>query len=213
MKHFLSLISILAFAAAARAGYTSVAVSPGDNLLLSLPARAVAIQAVSTNSSGTVKLDRITPYVYRWTEPEVVTATNFVDVTTNLYKTVTNDLVIAWRTRFLGNGVVQSNEYARAKNATPSYPLWPDIVVTTNKVVESESYTNWTYQVVGSVDVTTNEVVRSVTRAWTNAILNATLSGGALETNFVDKTIYPGDRISASGTAFNGGRTVLIIER
>lgn len=212
MKRILSLILIFAFAAAARAEITSVAITPGDNLLLSLPVRAVAIKAVSTNATGTVKLDRITPLTVRWTEPEVVTTTNYVDVVTNLYKTVTNNLVIAWRTRYLGNGVVQSNEYARAKNATPSYPAWPDIVVTTNKVVESESYTNWTYQVVGSVDVATNQAVRSVTKAWTNALLNATLSGG-MYTNKIDALIFPGERISASGTALSGGAATLILER
>lgn len=212
MKHILSLISILAFAAAARAEITSVAIIPGDNLLLSLPVRAVAIKAVSTNATGTVKLDRITPLTVRWTEPEVVTTTNYVDVVTNLYKTVTNNLVIAWRTRYLGNGVVQSNEYARAKNATPSYPAWPDIVVTTNKVVESESYTNWTYQVVGSVDIATNQAVRSTSKAWTNTIYNATLSGG-IATNRLDAMLFPGEYLNASGTALSGGTATLIIER
>lgn len=52
MKRFLSLISIFAFAAAARAELTSVAITSGDNPLLGSPARAVAIQAVSTNQTG-----------------------------------------------------------------------------------------------------------------------------------------------------------------
>ena len=212
MKRIFSLISILAFTMAARAELKAVAITSGDNTLLSLPARAVAIKAVSTNATGTVKLERITPLTVRWTVPEVVATTNYVDVTTNLYKTVTNNLVIAWRTRYLGNGVVESNEYARATNETPAYPLWPDIVVTTNKVVESESYTNWTYQVVGSVDVATNLVERSVSKAWTNALLNATLSGG-IYTNRLDALLFPGERISASGTALSGGATTLIIER
>ena len=212
MKHILSLISILAFAAAARAEFTPVALTSGDNPLRTLPARAVAIQVASTNATGTLKLERITPLTVRWTVPEVVATTNYVDVTTNLYKTVTNNLVIAWRTRYLGNGVVESNEYARATNETPAYPSWTDIVVTTNKVVESESYTNWTYQVVGSVDIATNQAVRSTSKAWTNTIYNATLSGG-IATNRLDAMLFPGEYLNASGTALSGGTATLIIER
>ena len=212
MKHILSLISILAFAAAARAEFTSVAITSGDNPISALPARAVAIETVSTNASGTVKIEKITPLTVRWTVPEVTATTNYVDVTTNLYRTATNNLVIAWRTRYLGNGVVESNEYARATNETPAYPAWPDIVVTTNKVVESESYTNWTYQVVGGIDVATNLAVRSVSKAWTNTLVNATLSGG-MATNRLDAMLFPGEYLKASGTALSGGKATLILER
>ena len=212
MKRLLTFISILAFAAAARAGYTSVAVSPGDNLLLSLPARAVAIQAVSTNLNGTISLVKVATHETRWKEPEVVTITNYVDVTTNLYKSVTNDIVTIWRTRLVGNGVVETNIYARATNETPAYPEWPNLFVTTNKVVASESYTNWTYQAVGSVVTATNTVERIWRREWTNTLFNATLSGG-IATNRLDAVIFPGESVRATGTAFAGGKATLILER
>ena len=158
MKHLLALISILTFATAARAEFTSVALTSGDNPLLSLPARAVAIQVVSTNATGTVELVKVATHEMRWEEPEIATTTNYVDVTTNLYHLVTNDIVTVWRTRTVGNGVVETNVYAQATNETPAYPEWPNLFVTTNKVVASESYTNWTYQAVGSVTVATNTV-------------------------------------------------------
>ena len=55
MKRLLTFISILTFATAARAEFTSVALTSGDNPLLSLPARAVAIQVVSTVATNTVE--------------------------------------------------------------------------------------------------------------------------------------------------------------
>lgn len=212
MKRFLSLISIFAFAMAARADFKAVALTSGDNTLLSLPARAVAIQVVSTNAAGTVELVKVATHEMRWKEPEVVTTTNYVDVTTNLYHVVTNDIVTVWRTRTVGNGVVETNIYARATNETPAYPEWPNLFVTTNKVEATESYTNWTYQAVGSVTVATNAAERIWRREWTNTLLSTTLSDG-IATNRLDALIFPGESIRASGTAFSGGTATLIIER
>ena len=212
MKRLALLISLFAFAAAARAELTSVAITSGDNPLLGSPARAVAVQAVSTNLTGTLTLARVSELVTRWNAPEVVTVTNYVDVTTNLYRTVTNDVVTVWRTRGVGNGVVETNVYAQATNETPAYPDWPDLFITTNKVVATESYTNWTYQAVGSVVTATNTVERIWRREWTNTLYSTTLSGG-IATNRLDAVIFPGDRIRASGTALSGGKATLILER
>ncbi len=212
MKRLLAFISILTFAMAARAEFTSVALTSGDNLLLSLPARAVAVQAVSTNLTGTISLVKVATHEMRWEEPEIATTTNYVDVTTNLYHLVTNDIVTVWRTRTVGNGVVETNVYARATNETPAYPEWPNLFVTTNKVVASESYTNWTYQAVGSVVTATNTVERIWRREWTNTLFNATLSGG-IATNRLDAVIFPGESVRATGTAFAGGKATLILER
>lgn len=212
MKHFFTPILILAFAAAARAEFTSVAITSGDNPISALPVRAVAIQVVSTNATGTVELVKVATHEMRWEEPEIATTTNYVDVTTNLYHVVTNDIVTVWRTRTVGNGVVETNVYAQATNETPAYPDWPNLFVTTNKVEATESYTNWTYQVVGSVTVATNTAVRIWRREWTNALLSTTLSGG-IATNRLDALIFPGESIRASGTALSGGKATLILER
>ena len=212
MKRLLTFISILTFATAARAEFTSVALTSGDNPLLSLPARAVAIQVVSTNATGTVELVKVATHEMRWEEPEVATTTNYVDVTTNLYHVVTNDIVTVWLTRTVGNGVVETNVYAQAANETPAYPDWPNLFVTTNKVEATESYTNWTYQVVGGITVATNTVERILRREWTNTLLSTTLSGG-IATNRLDALIFPGESIRASGTAFVGGKATRILER
>lgn len=176
------------------------------------PARAVAFQCVSTNLSGTVTVQKITPLTVYWRESEVTATTNYVEVVTNLARTATNDHVNVWRTRYLGAGVVESNLYASAVNATPTYPKWPDVVVTTNKVVEVTPYTNWTYRAVTGVVLATNSVLRSQSREFTNTLLNVTLSGGSC-TNVLDAAIMPGDMLRATGTALKGGRAYILIER
>ena len=209
MKHIFSLLA--AFAATAALADLSVLPLSGSTSV-SRPARAVSFRAVSTNATGTVKFERVTPYVYGWDETVVSTTNLYETVETNLYKTVTNDHVTVWRTRYLGAGIVESNEYASAVNATPTYPLWPDMVVTTNKVAESVSYTNWTYQVEVGTLTTTSTVRRTAARTWTNTLVNATLTGG-IYTNALDALLWPGDRLEASGTALTGGEAVLMISR
>ena len=170
------------------------------------------MQAVSTNTAGTVTLKRVTPLTETWWDLETVTVTNYTDVATNLTRTVTNDVVRALRLRYLGAGVVESNEVAVAKNEVPEYPPWPDIVIVTNKVVEIEAYTNWTYQVATGTDVFTNLVQHTINKAWTNETLNLTLSGG-YKTNAWTTIFWPGDYIAVEGTALDGGSAVLILEK
>lgn len=209
MKHLFSLFAAIA----ATAALAELSVQPlSDGTSVSRPARAVAFRAASTNTTGTVKVERITPYVYGWDQAVVSTTNLYETVETNLYKTVTNDHVTVWRTRYLGAGLVESNEYATAVNDTPDYPRWPGMVVTTNKVAELESYTNWTYQVQVGTLTTTNVVRRTVELAWTNTLVNATLSGG-IYTNSLNTLLWPGDRLKTSGTALTGGRAVLMLER
>ena len=133
-------------------GLTFVNLKKGD-VAVQGPAKGVAVQAVSTNASGTVTLKRVTPLTETWRDYETVTVTNYADVATNLTRTVTNDLVRAMRLKYLGAGVVESNEVAVAKNEIPEYPPWPDIVIVTNKVVEAEVYTNWTYKAAVGTEV------------------------------------------------------------
>ena len=135
------------------------------------------------------------------------------DVGAPITKTVTNDIVTVWRTRHQGAGVIESNVYARAVNETPYYPPWPDIVVTTNKAEQTVAWTNWVERVVAGVSVTTNSETRFLRREFTNTLLSATLSGGYYHTNDVGAALMPGDRLVAEGTALNGGKAVIVIER
>ena len=183
-------------------GLTFVNLRKGD-VAVEGPAKGVAVQAVSTNASGTVTLKRVTPLTETWRDYETVTVTNYADVATNLTRTVTNDLVRAMRLKYLGAGVVESNEVAVAKNKIPEYPPWPDIVIVTNKVVDKAA--------VGT-EVLTNLVERMVHKAWTNETLNLTLSGG-YKTNAWTTTFWPGDYIVVDGTALEGGSAVLILEK
>lgn len=209
MKHLFAIVAAFAMAAA-QAGFSTLVVGAEDPV--SLPARAVAFKAVSTNATGTVKVERIAPFTVTWQETETSTVTNYADTVTNLYRTVTNNHVTVWRTRYLGAGVVESNEYASAVNSVPDYPPWPGMVVTTNRVAESVSYTNWVVRIPTGSYVATNAVTRSVSRAWTNTLVNATLSGG-IYTNTLNVLLWPGDRLKASGSALAGGEAVLMIEK
>lgn len=211
MKKLCILLAIVVFALAAFAEIAATALSdaPVD---LGGPARALAIQCVSTNLSGQVTVQKITSLDFLWRESVVSVETNYVDVATNLSKVATNKHVRVWRTRYLGAGVVESNLYASAVNATPWYPNWPDLVVTTNSVVELTPYTNWTYRAVAGVVYTTNSVLRVKSRAFTNTLLSATLSGGQY-TNAMNAALMPGDKLRATGTALAGGMAYILFER
>ncbi len=202
---------IAAFAAHAETSATALSETPFP--VAEAPARAVALQCVSTNLAGTLTVQRITPLTMSWPEEEVTETTNLTEVATNVYHVVTNDLVIAWRTKYQGAGVVASNEYARAVNANPAYPAWPDIVLTTNKVVETALYTNYVDHVVTNVVPSTNTVMRYLRREFTNTLVTASLSGGYFLTNRLDAALMPGDMLRAAGTALSGGTATIIIER
>ena len=205
----LSVIAAFAWAAFAELAAPTLSENPFEP---DAPARAVAFQCVSTNLSGTVAVQKITPLTVRWTEDVVTPVTNVTEIATNTTIVVTNDVVIAWRTRYQGAGVVESNEYARAINAKPDYPPWPDIVLSTNKVAMS-MVTNWVDHMVTNVVLTTNAELRVVNRAFTNTLLSATLSGGYFATNGLDAALMPGDMLRASGSALKGGRAYVIVER
>ena len=141
------------------------------------------------------------------------TLTNIAYTTaySNLTHAVTNDIVSAWRTNAVGTAV-QSNFLARAVNAVPSVYPWPDLLVTTNKEVTAEVYTNIAYQVEAERKVMVRLVPRRVGKVVTNDICSVTLSGG-FKTNAVNAVFAPGDTILGSGTAFKGGRVQLIISK
>jgi len=210
---FAALFAVLSVAASA--GLDAVTLFKNDVRDIQYPSRAVALQVSSTNNSGQVKVEKISPFTYRWTETCVTTTPVYVEIETNLYHEVTNDHVTVWRTRYLGAGVVESNEYASAVNDTPAFPEWPGMVVTTNKVPETVSYTNWTVRVESGSLTLTNDVVRSITRTVTNNIYSGTVNGGFFFTltNLNNVLIFPDDRLSASGSYFDGGRAILMLER
>ena len=213
MKKICILPAIAALAFAAHAEMSATALSESPAQVAEAPARAVALQCVSTNLSGTLTVQRITPLTLSWPEVEVTETTNLTEVATNIYHVVTNNLVIAWRTKYQGAGVIASNEYSRAINAKPVYPAWPDIVLSTNKVAQTVLYTNYVDHVVTNIVPSTNTVMRYLRKEFTNTLATATLSGGYLLTNGLDAVLAPGDRLRATGTALKGGRATIIIER
>ena len=65
MKRFLVMAAVAAMAMAAHAGLASLELRPGENPVAA-PAKAVALQAISTNAAGTVTLKKVTRLKLEW---------------------------------------------------------------------------------------------------------------------------------------------------
>ncbi len=216
MKKIIWFCAAAALAVSAWAAYDAVPLGSGDNAVPT-PCAGVMLHAVSTNASGTVVLKKVTALSITWNETRTVTNIIYTTAWSNLTHTVTNDMVSAWRTNAVTvagttNTVVVTNFLVRAMNAMPSVYPWPDLLITTNKLVGVEVYTNIPYKVESSRRVMPYTVQRQAAKYVTNDICNVTLSGG-FKTNAVSGVFAPGDFIYASGTAFNGGRVQLIISK
>lgn len=209
-------LTALTFAAALSAlalhgaGLTAVRLEEGDSAVPA-PCRAVMLHAISTNASGTVALKRVAAVDVAWMERIETTNVVYGTAWSNLTHVVTNDVVTAWRTNYVG-GAVTSNYLARAVNAAPPVYPYPNLLIVTNKVEATEVYTNIPYQVEAERTVVTRLVPRTASRYVTNDLCSVTLSGG-FKTNALDCVFAPGDFIVGSGTAFKGGRVQLIVER
>ena len=75
MKKLLALLFALPFAAYAEMSATALSEPPF--FVAEAPARAVALQCVSTNLAGTLTVQRITPLTLSWPEEEVTETTLF----------------------------------------------------------------------------------------------------------------------------------------
>ena len=177
------------------------------------PCRAVAAQAISTNASGTVTLKRITPLTVEWYDESVTTNRTYRPAMSNVTYTVSNTLWQAWSTNALAAGGVETNLIAEAWGGRPTVAGWPtNILIYTSKLAPRTLSSNVTYQVVDTVDVRIARTRRTAEKAVTNTLWTATLSNG-YKTNALDAAIFPGDFIVGEGTAFDGGKVQLILER
>ena len=211
MKKLLYTVCLTAFASfGARAELASVSLEAGDNAVPA-PCRAVMVHAISTNASGTVTLKKVSSFSFAWIDWQTVTNVTYGTAWSNLTHTVTNNIVTAWRTNTV-DGVAYTNFIARAANAIPSVYPWPDLMILTNKVASIVVYTNIPYRIESSRRIETVGVQRRAERSVTNDLASVTLSSG-FKTNTVNCLFAPGDWISASGTAFGGGKVQLIIEK
>lgn len=211
MKKLLLTVCLATFASiGARAELASVSLEAGDNAVPA-PCRAVMVHAISTNASGTVTLKKVSSFSFAWIDWQTVTNITYGTAWSNLTHTVTNNIVTAWRTNTV-DGVAQTNFIARASNAVPSVYPWPDLMILTNKVASIVVYTNIPYRIESSRRIETVGVPRRAERSVTNDLASVTLSSG-FKTNTVNCLFAPGDWISASGTAFGGGKVQLIIEK
>ena len=211
MKKLLLTVCLAALSSfGAKAELASVSLEAGDNAIPA-PCRAVLLHAISTNASGTVTLKKVSSLSLSWIDWQTVTNITYGTAWSNLTHTVTNDVVTAWRTNAV-DGAVQTNFLARATNAMPSVYPWPDLLILTNKVASSVVYTNIPYRIESSRRIETVGVPRHAEKSVTNDLATVTLSSG-FKTNAVSCLFAPGEWISASGTAFKGGKVQLIIEK
>ena len=216
MKRMMTMAAAMCAACAMAGELATMELAAGENPVAAA-ARGVALQAISTNASGTVTLKKVTRMKLEWDEMRTVTNEIYATAWSNLTHTVTNDIVSAWRTNAVvtvatngtTNIVVTTNFLATVINATPVYP-YADLMITTNRMEASEVYTNVQYQAVIARKVETVAVPRRVVKEVTNEMANVTLSGG-YKTNAVECLLLPGDVIVGSGTGFQGGRVQLIV--
>jgi len=176
------------------------------------PARAVCVQAASTNLSGTLVVRKVTPIKLTWTDDEILTNVVFTTSYSNLTHTVTNTVISAWGTNTV-EGVLVTNLVACATNAIPVYSQSDLSHVTTNRFTSQAVHGRAPYTTVLSRTITHRPVIRTSTRAFTNEITSLTLASGFATTNLSNVVIAPGDYLTSSGSAFDGGRVQIVFER
>ena len=148
----------------------------------------IGICAVSTNLTGTVQVDRITPLDLPWEEERLVATTNYTYETIPYRWAVTNEVVAT-------NGA--------------------EVVVTTNETWESA----WRTVTNMHVRAQALKIPRVEHFEWTNTLISGTMNNGtnALWLSGQRSTpkaqIFDGDIFSVTGTAFPGGKVLLLIER
>ena len=144
----------------------------------------------------------------------VVTGTVWSATTglSNLTHTVTNVTALTNAVPLVRTGIV-SNMVGQAWGAKPFVAGWPtnDLLYTSQSVTHALS-SNVTYQVVDTVEVRTERTRHVASLAVTNTLWNATLTNG-YKTNALDAAIFKGDILLGEGTAFDGGKVQLILER
>lgn len=211
MKKLALVAAFAACAISASAEMLSVNLDSGD-VQAPTPARAVCVQAASTNLSGTLVVKKVTPITLRWTEDEILTNVVFTTSYSNLLYTVTNTVISAFGTNTV-EGVLMTNMIACATNAVPSYSQDGLSHITTNRFTSQAVGPRVPYTTVLSRSLTRRPVVRTSTRAFTNEITSLTLVSGFAETNLSHVVIAPGDYLTSSGSAFSGGRVQIVLEQ
>ena len=172
--------------------------------------RAFSTNAYSVATGSVVAVSYVTNVA------TVVTGTVWSASTglSNLTHTVTNVVALTNAVPLVRTGI-NSNLLAQAWGAKPYVANWNtnDLLYVSQSLTRSLS-SNVTYQVVDTVNVRT-ERTRNVTRyVTTNTLWSVTAeTGEAATTNGLDTVIFPGDFIVGEGSAFNGGRVLLLIER
>lgn len=212
MKKLAIAIAMAVLCGGVLAAVTAVELKKGENGAPS-PCRAVAAQAVSTNASGNVTVKRVTPLLVEWYDTATVTNRTYRPAMSNVTYTVTDTLWRAYSTNSLAGGGVASNLLAQAWGGRPTVAGWPtNILLYTSIQAPRTLSSNVTYQVVDTVDVRIARTRRTAEKAVTNTLWTATLSNG-YKTNALDAAIFPGDILIGEGTAFDGGRVQLLLEK
>ena len=206
--------TILALALCGHGAITGVEIKKGANTLPG-GGRIVAAQAIGCEADSPAIVKIVTPFDLEAYTTAVVTNRTYRPAMSNVTYTVTNTLWRAWSTNALAGGGVASNLLAEAWGGRPTVAGWPtNVLLYTSVQAPRNLSSNVTYQVVDTVDVRT-ELRREVTHfATTNTLWSVDVDTGDVKTtNGLDKVFFPGDFIVGEGTAFNGGKVRLLIER
>ena len=194
------------------AALTGAELKKGANMLPGA-GRIVAAQARGSEAGSQAIVKIVTPFDLEQYTTAVVTNRTYRPAMSNVTYTVSNTLWQAWSTNALAGGGVASNMLAEAWGGKPTVAGWPTNVLLYTSSLESRTLSsNVTYKVVDTVDVRIARTRRTAEKAVTNTLWNATLTNG-YKTNALDAAIFKGDILLGEGTAFEGGKVQLILER
>jgi len=187
MKKIWFLLAAAAFATGAilpaAAGYRTVEMRGGT--VAAAPGRAVALAAVSTNTTGTVTVKRITPLSITWTDWYEAPVTNWTDAV-----------------EYLPRNVVVTNFATNVVSGVTN--VFTNVVLKAMSVPVTSRVARVSYERRATKAVFSREL--------TNDVCSLTLANGAGTTNLTGVTLLPGDRLSATGSAFGRGRAYLTVE-
>jgi hypothetical protein len=131
----------------------------------------------------------------------------------NLTHTVTNVVALTNAVPLVRTGIA-SNLLAQAWGAKPTVGGWAtnELLYTSQSVSRTLS-SNITYQVVDTRSVETQRTRHVSRMAVTNTLIGSTSLSDGWATNAIDAVIFPGEYLVGEGTALQGGRAVILLER
>lgn len=207
-------IAIAVMCGGVLAALTGLELKNGANMLPGA-GRIVAAQARGSEAGSQAIVKIVTPFDLEQYTTAVVTNYTYRPAMSNVTYTVSNTLWQAWSTNALAAGGVETNLIAEAWGGRPTVAGWPtNVLLYTSKLAPRTLSSNFTYQVVDTIDVRTERRRNVMHKETTNTLWSVEVDGDEVKTtNGMERVFFPGDFIVGEGLAFEGGKVQLLLER